>query len=128
MLRTIWIIAGFTFTGLGFAGIVLPLLPGTPFLLLAAYAFAKSSPRLLEWLLGVPHVGSAIEAYRAGLGIRRRVKVMAVVTATLVVTLSALRLESTPLRLLVLSLGAIGVAYVLLRVPTRETVEAKLTR
>ena len=41
---------------------------------------------------------------------------------------SVLRLESTPLRVLVLSLGAIGVGYVLLRVPTRETVEAGVIR
>jgi uncharacterized protein len=120
--RFAWITLGLLFTGLGFAGLVLPLLPGTPFFLLAAYAFARSSPRLLAWLLALPKVGPAIESYRAGLGIPRRVKWIAAAMATTAVTISAFLASNWWLRVAVLALGAIGVWYVLVRVPTREAV------
>ncbi len=127
-VRIAWIIAGLLFTGLGFAGLLLPLLPGTPFFLLAAYAFARSSPRLLEWLLSLPKVGPALTSYRAGLGVPRRVKWIAAFMATTAVSISAFSAESWWVRASVLGLGAIGVWYVLVRVPTREAVLARRYR
>ncbi|MEM8985291.1 MAG: YbaN family protein, partial [Pseudomonadota bacterium] len=50
MMRAVWLLIGVTALGLGALGVVLPLLPTTPFILLAAYAFARSSDRLHRWL------------------------------------------------------------------------------
>ncbi len=61
MRRTIWLLVGYMATGLAIAGAVLPLLPTTPFLLVAAYAFARSSPALHQWLLSHRHFGPLIE-------------------------------------------------------------------
>jgi len=124
-VRWLWIAAGLVFTAVGVLGLLLPLLPGTPFFLLAAYAFARSSPRLHAWLLGLPHIGPAIVDYRSGLGIRRRVKVLAVLMAAGAVSLSATLAPSLAIKLGILSLGAIGVGFILLRVPTRESVVAQ---
>lgn len=124
-MRWLWIALGLFSTGLGFAGLALPLLPGTPFFLLAAYAFARSSPRLLAWLHRLPHVGPMIADYRAGLGIPRRTKWLAASVAALAITTSAALAPSAWAKVGILSLGAVGVGFVLFRVPTREVVLAE---
>ncbi|WP_080872051.1 YbaN family protein [Oceanobacillus timonensis] len=64
--------------GLGIIGIILPLLPTTPFLLLSAACYAKSSERLYHWLLENKYFGSYIKNYRAGKGIPLKAKITAV--------------------------------------------------
>jgi len=60
------VVAGFISIALGVIGIVLPLLPTTPFILLAASCFAKSSPRFHRWLLQHPSFGPLIETFQSG--------------------------------------------------------------
>ena len=66
--------------GLGLAGVVLPLLPTTPFVLVAAWAFARSSPRLDAWLRAHPRLGPPLTAWERRRAIPRRAKAVAVVT------------------------------------------------
>ncbi|SDI48667.1 YbaN family protein [Alteribacillus bidgolensis] len=63
---------------LGVVGIILPLLPTTPFLLLAAYCYARSSKRLYEKLLNTKVLGPYIKNYRAGKGIPMKTKIIAI--------------------------------------------------
>src|SRR3546814_11599305 len=56
--------AGWASLGLGAIGAFLPLLPTVPFVILAAFCFARSSPRLEKWLLTHPHFGHHIVAWR----------------------------------------------------------------
>ncbi len=108
MLRLLWIIAGGLALALGLAGIVLPLLPTTPFLLLAAFCFARSSPRLEMWLIEHPRLGPPIRDWRAEGAISRKGKVFAMlaIAATLGLSL-ALALPGWVLLVQALTLGAV---------------------
>ena len=75
-IRLGWLALGFTALGLAILGIALPLLPTTPFLLVAAFAFARSSKRLHDWLLNHQHFGPLIENWRAHGAIGRRTKII----------------------------------------------------
>ena len=63
-MRLIYIAIGCIAVVLGVIGIFLPLLPTTPFLLVAAWAFAKSSPRLEAWLTNHPRFGPPLRDWR----------------------------------------------------------------
>jgi hypothetical protein len=63
--RTLWLVVGYAALGLAIAGAALPLLPTTPFLLVAAFAFARSSPRLHQWLVTHPQFGPLIENWHS---------------------------------------------------------------
>jgi uncharacterized protein len=70
--------AGFMSLSLGIAGIFLPLLPATPFLLLSAFCFAKSSEKFYQWLILNRVFGSYIQNYREKRGIPLKAKIMSV--------------------------------------------------
>ncbi|MFC3914391.1 YbaN family protein [Pseudaeromonas sharmana] len=67
---------GFVFVALAVAGILLPLVPTTPFLLLAAWCFARSSPRFHHWLLHHRWFAPYLRHYQDGGGMARRHKII----------------------------------------------------
>lgn len=123
-MRAAWAVTGLLAVGAGGVGVVVPGLPTTVFFIAAAACFSRSSPRLEQWVLDLPRIGPMVRDHRAGLGMPRRAKVIVAAMVTAVVSLSAMTISSTGVRLAVLALGAIGVAYVAVRVPTRERVIA----
>ena len=76
--RPFLFVLGWILLVIGIAGIVLPLLPGTVFLIGAAACFARSSPRFENWLLTHPRFGPAVVNWRAHGMIPRRAKIIAV--------------------------------------------------
>ena len=77
MKRALWIAAGVLSLALGIVGAVLPLLPTVPFLLLAAFSFARGSDRLHHWLIHHPRLGPPIRDWQARGAIGRRAKWLA---------------------------------------------------
>ncbi|MGI9612737.1 MAG: YbaN family protein [Acidimicrobiales bacterium] len=125
-MRAIWLVAGLSCVGVGGIGIVVPGLPTTVFFIMAAWCFSRSSERLENWVLQLPGIGAMVRDYRAGLGMPRRAKVFAIGCIVVAAGSSALFLIDNPVvQLLVAALGLVGVWYVGLRVPTRETVLAE---
>lgn len=113
---------GFLFLFGGVAGYIVPGLPGTPLLLVAAWLFSMSNERLYRWMTTNRWFGQTIADYRAGLGISRRVKSIAIGSMALVVPLSVVfGVSNWLIRSLIIALALTGVVFILTR-PTRESV------
>lgn len=81
---------------LGIIGAFLPVIPTTPFLILSAFLFSKSSERFHRWILGLPIAGPAIKDWRETRSIRLRAKV----TCASMITMSLMLIWWRPLPLL----------------------------
>ena len=119
-MRVLLTVLGFSFVGIGVAGIVLPVLPATPFFLLAAACFARASERFYNWLLNHPAIGPTLREWRHHRSIPRRTKIYAIVlmAATLAVSITFF----VPGPYLKAGLGTLGVllAIWLWRIPSRD--------
>lgn len=73
-MRIVYLFGGWASLLLGGVGILVPLLPTVPLVILAAFCFARSSPRLEAWLVEHPHMGQHIRAWRDRGAISRRGK------------------------------------------------------
>ena len=117
-LKPLLIVAGSVFVGLGILGIILPVLPTTPFLLLAAACYARSSQRFYCWLLNNRWFGTYIDNYRRKKGMPLKVKLLTVSLMWLTLTLSLIfAVQSLSLRLILIIL-ALGVSIHILRIKT----------
>ena len=85
--KMLYIAVGCAGVVLGAVGAVVPLLPAFPFLLLAAYCFARSSERLHTWFIGTKLYKANLESYVQGRGMtmRTKLRIMAIVTLTMAV-------------------------------------------
>lgn len=121
--RGVYLVLGCFFVGSAMVGIVLPLVPTTPFLLLAAFFFARSSERFYGWLLGNRRFGPLLRQWRADRSLPPGVKPKAVALVTLVFAISiALMHERLWVQLVLLGIGA-GLVVFLLRLPARHVAE-----
>lgn len=106
--------AGLLLVALGVLGILVPGLPATPFLLLAAFCFAKSFPRLHVWLVNHPWLGPYIRGARAGWRIPRRQALQTIAMLWVSMGVTAWLVDRWWLRGLLLSI-ALGVTIFLER-------------
>ena len=115
-MRGVFLALGLAFTGLGIVGAVLPVLPTTPFLILAVACFARSSPRLERWLLEHRIFGPTLAQWRERGAIPFKVKLLALTGSTTGFLLLWLVGNPSP-AVLALSglLIATGMAYVFTR-------------
>ena len=119
--KALYILMGSISLGLGFLGLFLPVLPTTPFLLLTAWLFAKSSPRLYHWLITNKYFGKYIRRYREGLGIPLKTKIVAVSSLWLTILSSAyFFVTATILKILLLVIASIVTYHILSRPTFRE--------
>ena len=77
-LRWLWLVCGGVCLATGFVGIVLPLLPTTPFILLAAFCLSRGSERYERWLLAHPRFGPMVRDWRANHAVPLRAKQFAI--------------------------------------------------
>ncbi len=118
MKTVVYRVLGFLFLGLAILGIFLPVLPGTPFLLVSAWLFARSSERWHQWLLQSELFGPMIHNWEDNRCIARRTKMYAVGSMMVAGSATlAFALDTFPLRLITGSLMLVG-AVIVLSLPT----------
>ncbi len=117
-LRLLLIIVGTFFVSLGIVGIFIPILPTTPFLLLAATCYAKSSQRFYHWLLSNRWFGAYIDNYRQKRGMPLKIKIVTVALLWITIGVSAaFAVQSLTVRI-ILVLIAVGVSIHILSINT----------
>ena len=120
LVRALLWVAGSVSLVLGIIGILLPGLPTTPFILLAAACYAKASPRLHQWLLKHRWFGPMLRDWESDRSLTRRTKTIAVASMLIMVSFSIWTFQGRPtVQMVLLVTGAIG-AFVVLRIPTRK--------
>ena len=124
--RAVLLLVGWASVGLGLLGVLLPLLPTTPFLLLASVCFARSSERCHRWLLTRPHLGPAIRDWEREGAIRPRTKIYATLVLALVIGATAIFVPvAFGVRIAVVAVGVTVAAFILSRPVPRPNAGAK---
>ncbi|MGB6241764.1 MAG: YbaN family protein [Castellaniella sp.] len=118
MIRVVYTVLGTISLVLGVLGVFLPLLPATPFLLLAAFCYMRGSQRLHAWLMSHRILGPYIRDFQSGRGIPLRSKCLALAMMWPSLAASAWIMPIAWARWLLLIPG-IGVTIYLWRLPTR---------
>jgi len=116
--KILYIFAGTFFLAIGTIGIVIPVLPTTPFLLLAAACYIRGSDRLYHWLLNNRIFGEFIRNYKEGKGITLRNKVLSTIFLWVTISYSALIILKNPLIQGLLFFIAIAVSAHIILLPT----------
>jgi uncharacterized membrane protein YbaN (DUF454 family) len=118
--KRLLLVAGTISTGLGILGIFVPILPTTPFLLLAAACYLRSSERFYRWLINNRVFGAYIRNYMEGRGMPLNVKIFTILLLWLTIGLSAsLGTQNLVVRIL-LVLVAVGVTQHIIRIRERR--------
>lgn len=102
LIKLFLISAGTVSLGIGILGIILPLLPTTPFLLFSAACYARSSEKFYNWLLTNRYFGNYIKNYREKKGIPKKVKISAIIFLWITISISIFIVEYLWLKILLL--------------------------
>ena len=119
--KALWISLGALFVALAAVGVALPGIPTTPFLILAAACYIRSSQKLYDWLISNKTFGPYLKDYREGKGIPKKAKGLAISMIILFVGSSVIfGIENLNLKIAVGVLGLTGLLYVIFKVPVAK--------
>ena len=107
--RTLYLGLGSVFLAVGIVGVMVPVLPTTPFLILAAFFYARSSRRCYRWLVTNRVFGRYLDDYLCGRGVPRRAKAYALTLLWAAIMLSAIFVTDALWLRVLLPLVAVGV-------------------
>lgn len=98
-----YVVLGCIGVGLGAVGAVLPLLPAFPFLMLAAFCFARSSERLNNWFIGTKLYKNNLESFVKGQGMTWRTKIRIMIMVTVLMSIGFLMMGAVPVGRIILT-------------------------
>ncbi|MBQ9165737.1 MAG: YbaN family protein [Oscillospiraceae bacterium] len=101
--KILYIVLGCIGLGIGAVGAVVPMLPAFPFLLLAAFCFARSSEKLHTWFINTKLYKDNLESYIAGKGMTRKTKIRIMATVTLLMSIGFMMMSRVPVGRIVLA-------------------------
>lgn len=120
VVRAAFGFAGFVFAAIGVAGIFVPVLPATPFMLLAAACFARASRRFYNLLMNSETFGPTVREWRAHRSIARRTKYWAIGLMAVSLAISIIFFVPYPAAKVALALFGVVLAIWLYRIPSRD--------
>ena len=112
------IFAGTVFTAIGIIGIFVPILPTTPFLLLAAACYLRSSRRLYNWLLNNRFFGAYVRNYLDGRGMPRKIKIATILLLWITIACSIIFAVQALVIRVILLVVAVGVTVHIMLIKT----------
>ncbi len=116
--KGIYFIVGIIALAAGVIGVFLPVLPTTPFILLSAWCFFRSSTKIYEWVISNEKFGPTIQNYQEGRGITPSTKIRAIVMMWLAISVSVYFFITNIYLIALMYTIAIGVSVYLYRLPT----------
>lgn len=127
--KVLFMILGCIGVGLGAVGAIVPMIPAFPFLLLAAYSFARSSERLHKWFTGTKLYKDNLADFVAGKGMTKKAKVRIMVTVTILMSIGFLMMHQVVVGRIVLAcVWAFHVLYFIFGIKTIPTPKAVLQK
>ena len=119
--KILYILLGCVGLALGAIGTVLPLLPAFPFLLLAAFSFARSSEKLHRWFTGTKLYKNNLESYIKGKGMTWKTKIRVMITVTVLMSIGFIMMSRVPVGRIVL--GVVWIFHILYFIFGVRTIE-----
>ena len=120
VLNKLLVYSGTFFLVIGIIGIFIPILPTTPFLLLAAACYARGSKKFYNWLINNKWLGEYIKNYREGRGIPSKVKILSITFLWITIAFSTFIIVSNLLIQIILIIIAVGVTIHILTIKTKK--------
>ena len=103
--KAFFIVLGCLSLGLGAVGAVLPILPTVPFLMLAAFCFAKSSEKLHNWFISTKLYKKNLESFVQGKGMAMKTKIRIMVMVTILMSIGFIMMHAVPVGRIILGFG-----------------------
>jgi len=114
-VRILWTVAGTVFLAVGVAGVILPLLPGTVFLLIASLCYVRGSERLHRWLVDHPILGHHIKVMTGEAPMPLRSKITAIAAMWIAVSISIFAARNGIVQIALAALAVYGTAFIVRR-------------
>ncbi|HHU03035.1 MAG TPA: DUF454 domain-containing protein [Christensenellaceae bacterium] len=102
--KMVYIVIGAIGLALGAIGAVVPMMPAFPFLLLAAFCFARSNEKIYNWFINTKLYKDNLEDYVAGRGMTKKAKIRLMITITILMSIGFIMMDAVPIGRIVLSI------------------------
>ncbi len=124
-IKILWLICAFVSLGIGAVGVVLPILPTTPFLLLSSFCFAKGSKKFHTWFMGTKLYQKHLDSFVKNRAMTLRTKFCILLPASAMLLIAFFMMQNLPGRIFIIFLIIFKYTYFFTKIRTIKEVEAE---